>query len=206
MLISHLLKCIFIHIPKTGGSSMDRVLQKADPKAIRIINDLPATYQLPKGKHCFAIDLKKYFQKEIWDNYFKFAFIRNPFERLVSWYHMCVQRPDEEYRKYVLKNTINFEDFIKKINSFTGRAEMISYNQTDYTVDYEQKNILDFIGRFENIKEDFEYVSERIGIDVKLIHFNKSDHKHYRNYYSENTKIIVEEIFKKDFDHFNFSY
>lgn len=206
MLISHKLKCIFIHIPKAAGSSMDKLLQHNDPSATRIIADLPATHIAHKGKHCFATDLKEYLPDNIWRSYFKFAFVRNPFDRLVSWYHMCLQKPDEEYRQYIVQNTTSFEDFIIKSDNFPGRAKMLSFNQVEYICDQKGNLLVDFIGYFENIDSDFNKVTSALGIKNEITCFNRSEHKNYREYYSDKTINIVNERFHKDLVRFSYAY
>lgn len=205
MVISHKLKCIFIHIPKSAGTSMDRLLQAADPEVIRILPELPATHVPSKGKHCFAQDLADFLPDFVWSGYFKFAFVRHPAERLVSWYSMCVQKPDVDYRRYVLENTTNFEDFTLKSGAFPGRAAMIGFNQVDYIYGRHHKPLLDFVGRFENIERDFAYVSEQLGLRCPLQQENSSVHGHYREWYSPRSFGVLRNRFERDFAKLGYS-
>src|SRR5215207_236526 len=75
MLVSYSSKVIFIHIQKTGGDTVSRLLSESVPDILHL-----------NAKHGFAVDAVKHLDD--WNNYFKFAFVRNPWDRLVSWYSM----------------------------------------------------------------------------------------------------------------------
>ena len=185
---------------------MDRWLQSIDPSAVRILPDLPETHIPAKGKHVFASELKAGLPSELWGCYFKFGFVRNPFDRLVSWYHMCVQRPDEEYRRYVLATTSGFEDFVEKSGRFAGRAAMIGFNQVDHLCDDDATPLVDFVGRFETLSDDAATVMARLGVGGQLPRFNESRHDAYRNYFSQRSVAVVEELFARDLDHFGYVF
>ncbi|KPA18984.1 Carbohydrate sulfotransferase, 8-13 [Candidatus Magnetomorum sp. HK-1] len=204
MIISNKLKTIFIHIQKTGGTSIDKAIQNIDTNAIKRVNEIPATHNIQKGKHLWAIDLKKYLPSGIWDDYFKFAFIRNPWDRLVSWYYMCVQKPENYKRLYIKNNFKDFSDFL--INGTKGLAQRCSYNQVDFITNNDGEIILDFIGRFENYNNDIKKISSQLGVELDVLNFNKSEHEHYRNYYTEKTKKIVEDRFMNDIKCFNYHF
>jgi hypothetical protein len=206
MLISRRLGCLFVHVPKTAGSSIDRWLQTLDPSAARILPHLSATHVPAKGKHMFASDLRAGLPSELWFGSFKFGFVRNPFDRLVSWYHMCLQRPDEEYRQYVVATTSCFEDFVEKSDRFTGRAAMIGFNQVDHLCDDHGKPLVDFVGRFENLDADVTTVMATLGVSGELPRFNESRHDAYRAYFSRRSVAVVEERFARDLEQFGYVF
>lgn len=81
--ISHRYKAIFVHIQRTGGNSVQRVFQQHDPE---LVETVPVDTALRRTKHCFASDIEACVGTERYRAYTKFSIVRNPFDRLVSWY------------------------------------------------------------------------------------------------------------------------
>jgi hypothetical protein len=197
MIISDRAKCIFVHIQKTGGASIENVLRE---------NDTGIGSHLYQGKrHMFAREVRTLVGPEIWDGYFKFAFVRNPWDRLVSWYHMCIQRAGEnKFSSYIKEHAPTFDDFVTKTT--TGMAEKTTYNQLDYVIDENGEVILDFIGRYEALHDEFSTVKTRLNLSFELPHVNKSAHNDYREYYSAETRDIVARRFARDIRHFGYEF
>ena len=88
MFISHKYKMIFIHIQRTGGYSIQKIFQKYDPDLIEII---PVEPLKKRVRHCFASDIAVAIDGDVFRSYTKFCVVRNPFDRMVSWYSMLKQ-------------------------------------------------------------------------------------------------------------------
>lgn len=195
MIISHKHKFIFFHIPKCAGSSIFHGLCENlkyynsesqttvnSDIAILATNNLKLSNSTIK-QHlsfrfvdlCFNIDL---------NDYFKFSFVRNPWDRLISYYfYQNIQIPFNEYAK----------------NSCDCQFNWIKKNEEELGVD--------FVGKTENLQEDFDKVCETIGIDkFELSHRNKSQRPNYQDYYNEESKRYVLENYKKDIDIFNYNF
>lgn len=154
---------------------------------------------------------RKYFRKDYAyvsklsreeDKYFKFCFVRNPYDRLVSLY--C----DKELSPLAgLDKNISFKDFVMFISK-TPDDELEDHYKPQYTYfPYDQKTLVDFIGRYENFEKDFNKICRRIGLKVKLKHLNKSKNKRfYPSYYTNKTKAMVMKRYYKDFKLFNYSF
>ena len=173
--------------PKTASSSIDRALQEYNDSDIR-------------RNHLTLLELDLNIE-----NYFVFTFVRNPWSRLVSYYSQ-MKRPinlkDSNRKKlYDLANGSTFCNFLKKLNKFAGGKDV---QNNFYLLN---GTPIDFIGRFENLQEDFNVVCDKIGIPrQELPHKNKSKHKHYTEYYDEETKQIVAETYAKDIEYFGYEF
>ena len=188
-------KFIFVHLRKTGGTSVQDFFT----------GDSDVSKE-PGNKHFEPKDYYRDSPKK-WNDYFKFSFVRNPFCFLVSYYNFRMRMMNGELGRVELfmneeyKNSC-FEEWIKE--RFFGdprirpQVEQLSINN---------KIAVDFIGRFENLQEDFNIVCDKIGIpQQQLPHKNKTKHKHYIEYYNEETRGIVAEKYAKDIEYFGYEF
>src|SRR6185436_19387235 len=182
MFISHKTKSIFIHIQKTGGDAIETAVRRDDPAA--------EVDSLGKRRHPFAREVRATVAPDLWARYFRFAFVRNPWERLVSWYCMCTQVPaPNAFAKYVREQAPTFADFITRAT--TGMGERTTWNQLDFVSGDNGDLLVDFIGRYENLAADYAVVKKRLSLSTDLPHTNRSSHGSYRDYYTDETRAIV---------------
>jgi hypothetical protein len=199
-MISYELRCILVHVQKTGGSSIRQAmnLPQADPH-----------------KHRFAAELQLIYGPEAWSDYFKFAFVRNPWDRLVSWWEMIRRnaaegRPLNGFQRYVITHASSFEEFIRNCDSECrdgDGSKWIYRNQLDYLTDASGRLIVDFVGRYENLQADFDIVTQRLGLKrIALPHVNRSMHRHYAQYYSSESESIVGQRYARDLAAFGYQF
>jgi hypothetical protein len=204
VLVSDSRKLVFVHIQKTGGITVHKLLREHIPDLHTIL-----------ARHAFASRAME--ELDNWDEYFKFAFVRNPWDRLVSWHSMIrdaeetEQKPWHRLRRYVLDNSSTFEEFIRnctdEVEIKEGIRYSFAYNQLDYVTDEEGGLLVDFIGRVENFETDIRKVLDRIDIGQRAIpHENRSSHKHYSEMYTPDTEMIVRERFKRDIEYFGYEF
>jgi len=211
MLMSKDKKFLFVHIQKTGGSSITRALEAK-------ISDL----QNFRGMHDHASWARSHLVEE-WPNLYKVAFVRNPWDRLVSWYTMIAQQATslswyqrlwkKDYNRlwqYVHSNSNSFEEFLyhctDTIDDIDGKKSFV-YSQADYITDEHGELIVDFVGRFENIQHDAHAVFSKLGMGhLNLPHINRSNHDSYQKYYNDQTRRLVAERFAKDIDMFGYEF
>jgi hypothetical protein len=209
-MISDKYKCIHIHIPKSAGTSINHSL------CGWITNDFDKEKKLWK-QHATALETKKYYTNDKqWNNYFKFAIVRNPFDRMVSSYNFlcrrmmkpCDFRDKLLFKKFIFKKGI----FKKLLNPSLIIEKENRYHQirtaTDFVMDKNDNILVDYIGRFENIEDDWNFICEQLGTKIKLEHRNKNNrrYKHYRDYYDDDTKKCVAEACKKDLEIFKYKF
>ena len=203
-MISHELKCIFIHIPRTAGSSIERTLVGKDWWTVE-----------SKTKHLIASQAKKIYS-EYWNDYFKFSFVRNPYSRMLS------MTTFDKMRKIYYGDTVSFTGIItdQHINEYKklfGHPILIEHDYRFYKREEVKNethrencvygNILDepidYIGKFETLKEDFKNICNTLGLREKeLGKFGHSPHGHSL---SVEAKSLVSELYDKDFLKYNYN-
>ena len=113
-----------------------------------------------------------------------------------------------EYMKY---NEKHFQHkMVKDMCSFDKYIEWRVNNEVRLQKDFLYSNdtlLVDFVGKIENIEEDFKIICKKLNIDdVKLLHKNKSNHKKYHSHYNDRTRKMIEEAYKEDIKIFNYKY
>ncbi|MEZ5146215.1 MAG: sulfotransferase family 2 domain-containing protein [Bacteroidales bacterium] len=162
----------FFLIQKTGISSMLRVLR--DETEIDF-DEKTAIYF--KSQH---------------QNHFKFCFIRNPWDRLVSCYSNKVLRK-KLYPECWGKDFSYFIHFLTRQHLPTADGH-IRLQTSSFPV-----NDIDFIGRFENFSDDFDFIiNDKLKLNRNPVKKNQSRHAHYTQYYSNKTRRMVEKLYKED--------
>ena len=195
MIISPKYKFVFVLSEKTGCTSIFNVLENIDDTKKIVGEIVPKNHNnYLYSKHTSCSEFQNNHSE--FNDYFKFAFVRNPWDRVVSWYNfsMKIKNPDKD-RNITGKD---FLSFILEFQNIWGNEQQNQYNFTE---------CCDFIGRFENLQDDFNTICDKIGIlQQKLPHKNKTKHKCYTEYYDEETKQIIAEVFAKDIEYFNYEF
>jgi len=198
-MINHKHKCIFIHIPRTAGTSIELGISGA-----------PNNSHHYKYKHLIASYAKEIYAK-YWDDYFKFSFIRNPWSRIVS-----MNKFPNFYGVKMHNGKIDISGYHKKFNEFEldPRTNCDSIEVGSPIPNSVYLNILneklDFIGKFENKEQDYAYVCDQIGLQntkFPLWDVNRSSRsKHYTEYYDNETRELVAEKYAKDIEYFGYKF
>jgi len=210
MLISHKYKFIFIHNPKSGGTSISKALtpyaslacripEKYRNYLIKLVGENPNQGII--RKHISAFKLQQIISPQIWNSYFKFGFVRNPYDRSISYFHYIKQSPlHPEYQKYLQFQ--DFEDYIKNHKPNIYRL------QSTYLTDENDNFLVDYIGRFENLQSDFDFICNKIGINrIELPHANQSKRdNNILKYYTTEMQEIVFHHFQRDFINFQYDF
>jgi len=191
---------IFIHIPKTGGTSIEKALDTNARPEKDASSDLGNTYS--EHKHWKTSDYETNCP-ELFDFYFKFMFIRNPWDRLVSRYEWQKFVMPESHINFKTITQRTFKEFIKQ------RASAIfdKWCYCDLVCDKNGKRVVDFVGRFENLQKDFNIVCDKIGHPrQQLNNTNHLKRKNYTEYYDNETLEIVTQVFQRDIEYFGYKF
>tara|TARA_R100000008_G_scaffold86400_1_gene79331 strand:+ start:3592 stop:4269 length:678 start_codon:yes stop_codon:yes gene_type:complete len=217
-------KIIFVHIPKCGGTSIEDTLffDKKTEKNLFGIATQEQRKKFRRGtllrtnaglQHMLASDILLEAGSELFNECFKFSFSRNPFDRVIS--HFFWARGQKKYQNML---NLSIDDFSFKnylLNMDPRRSNMANNpfphshfrNQCDFILDNADNLLLDFVGKLENFQEDLKTVCDKIGIPAQeLLHKNKSQHKHYTEYYDDETREIVAEKYAKDIEYFGYEF
>lgn len=175
-MISHKHHCVFVHIPKCAGQSIETAFLEDlgldwETRAVLLLrsNDRPEIGP-PRLAHLIARDYMRhhYLSRELYERYFTFSVVRNPWARAVSMY------------RYLDINE-SFSDFVeKRLMRSLGLGEAdVDYwffrPQIDYVTDETGEIIVDRIVHFEYLAEGFEQVAVEVGLKTPLRHVNKSE-------------------------------
>lgn len=198
MLISDRKRFIFIHVYKTGGKSVRAALQPYRDRPTFFQRALQKVGLITHPTHASAQDVRSWHPHR-WDEYFTFAFVRNPWAWQVSLYHF-MQQQESHYQHETVARIDSFADYLDW--RVDGRVRL----QQKYICDEDGTLMVDFVGRVERMSEDFQEICSRVGVDASLPHKNKSSHRDYRDYYDTQTRALVGEHFAGDIERFGYDF
>ncbi len=203
-MISHKYACIFVEVPKTGSTSIRSIIGSPAKPHLNIKETREKFISEYKQKHTNIINrfFKNRAAKSKWEEYFKFGFVRNPWDRVVSLY----------LRKEGIQmaGKMNFDEFVHWIqnSSDTSIHPSKHKNQLDWFLDTNGKLAVDYIGKFETLDEDWRVISKKLGIEQPLPHANKNPKKkkHYTEYYNHELRDIIADKFRIDIEYFDYKF
>jgi len=182
-------QCIFVHVPKTAGKSISHSL-----------------FNWILGPHMNILKFQLVFPKPTFDRYFKFAFVRNPYDRLVSaFFYLKNSDPNSSDYPWAKANLSRYDDFETFVTDWVTPQNILTWPhfkpQYRFICDVHDHVLVDFIGRYENLEQDFAIVAQKLQINAELQYRNRGQHRRrkYHTYYTEETKNIVAEVYERDF-------
>lgn len=208
MLISDSHKFIFLRMRKVASRSMRAILQPlCIPRPSGRLQHALSRARLVWDYHDYVfrahesiLSAKRRMPEENFHNYFKFAFVRNPWERLVSEYEFILRNPHHGRYKRV-KQLGSFPDFIRM------QVPRKDAYQVNMLCDRRGNMLMDFVGKLENLDEDWRTVCSRIGIAHQTLpRENVSDRKPYQDYYDEASVALVAKHWAREIELFGYSY
>jgi hypothetical protein len=201
VIISDSHRALFVHVQKTGGVTLTNVL-KAQLDDVRSVEKRHAPLRRILAKEPALVD------------YWTFGFVRNPWDRMVSWWSMI-----ENWRDWSDRKGIDLDDrwnpFWRGSSAYTSFGQFVLEGTEAYPrLRRNQFSYLnagarhaDFVGRTENLDADARSVLEHLGLDHSSIgHDNRSKRVTYREYYTPETRDRVGEIFAKDVVEYGYDF
>jgi len=186
---------IFIHIPKCAGISVATAMygKQQSPAHLKLVN-----YKILLPKNTF-------------NEAYKFTFVRNPWDRVVSAYEYFLRggrvAHDKKWAEDVLYRYKNFDEFVVewvreeniwKKEHFALQSSFVTLNG---------KLAVDFVGRYEEIGSDYEKLRGILNLGKPLPVINKTlGRRPYQNYFSDKTAAIIERVYLDDIQLFNYSF
>ena len=195
---NHRHRSIFIHVPRTGGTSVARTVNTS----------------------AFHFTAARYaaFDRDAYRRYFKFVFVRNPWDRLLSAF---TQLYDSRHETFPFEAVIwsrqhlarfgDFEEFVLALRDPAIQRRIMSHGHFRPQIDWislpgSRRIDMDFVGRFERLSDDFSEVAGRLSIDKELPRINSSSHDDYRKIYTPPMRAIVADLYRADIDAFDYGF
>ena len=188
--------CIFVRIPKCASQSVATSL-----------------FGNRGGGHTEIWKYRLAFDETEFAAYFKFAFVRNPWDRLLSAYRfLCRGGFDHWDQQFYAENLAHFADFGDFVRRWVTPARVRTWihfrPQVEFVCDATGAILVDFVGRYETLQDDFDVVARRLQRTATLGHVNTSHraHQDYRSAYADDTAAIVEAVYAQDIGRFGYQF
>ena len=200
-MISLQKRFLFVHIPKTAGNSVQTALRDySEDELVAVRNEQDGVERFglrnPKynlKKHSMLGEYRAALGDDQFREFHKFTCVRNPWDRMVSFYFTPTQAPDiwdrKKFRRTISK-AVPAVDYLR-----------LERNERDPFAN------VDHIMRFENLDADFRAVCERLEIPaVTLPHYNRSNRQHYSKYYDHELRELVRRRFAAEIERFGYRF
>ena len=197
MVVCHIRKIIFIHIPKTAGSSIEHLLRDEGKYELDFIG-------VRNGRsthHYMGIELKMIL-KELYPTYYKFSFVRNPYDRLISEYFWCrINNVGHKFNK-------TFDEFLDYVEDVIKNKKFFKPIENDHFIPqysflfFNNKLIVNNIFKYEDIETVAPLIKKRLKIKTSLQHLNKSVKNEIT--LTQEQKDRIYNLYQIDFETFNY--
>ncbi len=189
----HRHRCVFIHIPRTAGVAVTTTL-----------------FGNLAGGHLDAETYRFVLGEQRFESYFKFCFVRNPWDRLVSSYHYLPHSrwPDDRtWAEEHLSRYTSFGDFVRDGVATADLSQKPHFRpQSEFVCLRDGSLAVDKVFHFESLDAGFTEIAKRLGVPSVLEKKNRSERDDYRSYYEDETRDIVAEVYSQDVKLFGYSF
>lgn len=216
-MISKKHNCIFIHIPKTGGTSIENMIWSPEeitkknlyggwlkkPFRKKILKPARNKYQTGGLQHLLAKQIKKEIGNKFFDQALKFTMVRNPWDKVISQYKYMFKRDDLMQFIGMDKNTtvIQYLELISK------KKHVQWEKQHKFFLGNNGEILADHILRFENFNMEISRILKKLDIEFDtILHLRKGTRGHYSKFYNDETKEFVANMYSNDIELLGYSY
>ena len=206
MIVSFEHRFIFAAVPKTGTHAVRQALRASlgpeDIEQVRLFIrkefPFPELAGLQHG-HISLLQLRPHLDPGQFDSFFKFAFVRNPFDRFVS-YCSFMTRFKGEFQA-------NPQGVMRHILDHPPHQHILFWPQAQFLADTDGTLLTDYVGRVERMQDSFDEIASRVGIPtVKLDRVNTSARGDYRAYYTPQLIDGVAKLYERDLELFGYRF
>ncbi len=209
-MISHRNRFVFVHIPKTAGQSLRKALRPHVYSPVQwaahyvgMRTGFPDLFGVDAGgAHGTAAERRAAMGDELFDSYYSFAVVRNPWDRMVSFYHFTRLRP--ETRNHEVATSRDFAGYVAFLHE--GARRHPRRQQADFILDRDGRALVSRVARFETLAQDFAEICAHLGLSAELPHKNSSRHGAYLREYTGETREMVAEICARDIATFGYVF
>jgi hypothetical protein len=206
-MISDQHRCIFVHIPKCGGTSIEDVIwpppRRESDLWMGFIDTYHNKYQTGGLQHLTATQIRSEVGEVRFAAYWRFSIVRNPFDRLVSQYASMPRRPD-------LCDLIGFApdgDFSTYLHAIARKAHVQWMAQEAFLTDRDGRVLVDTLYRYENFEQDASVIFARLGLAATMVpHANRGERGPYQDYYGAAERRFVADRFAADLARFGYQF
>ena len=186
-------QCIFVHVPKAAGTSV----------SLGLFGDLT--------HHYTAWQYRVIYGRRAFNRYFKFAFVRNPWDRLYSAFSYLRaggwNAEDREFFDNNLSGLSGFEEFVSCWLSPANLDSHVHFQpQHTFVCDSSGRVLIDYLGYFETLADDYNYVTQFVVPMSELPKVNASPRSDYRTVYSSESRRRVNELYERDVALFGYDF
>lgn len=211
MLVSYDPGFLFVHIDKSAGSNIQHAFRPFAPAvrherwrrkitALGPLNRRAGLHRALEWPEHAPLEIpRRCLPPDVFARLFKFAFVRNPWDRLVSRQAYLLRKKEHPRHEFV-KNLGSFESYL---DWEIGRGKM---HQHTYVTGPDGRVAADFVGYYERLAEDFAEAARRVGVPAVLPPPNHSPHRDYRECYTPHTREMVTKAFARDIELFGYTF
>jgi hypothetical protein len=206
-------RAVYFWIPKVACTSLKTVFAE-------LLNLETPAYGGVGAVHFADFQILGANDSEDINNYFKFGFIRNPWDRLVSCFTSKIRSQEinnDYFRNGIERSFYRYGDLFYSGMPFSKFVfEICNIEDSDADVHFMSQhqqipmddgvNLLDFIGRFESLQDDYSILKSRLGFELSLPHLHRTKTKSYDFFYNRESRDLVSKRYEKDIDLFKYTY